>query len=74
MSQLTFQELHNPRQIHAIFHLRKQCYIVPSENQAFQEYPGSIELWEQLEDGRLMRVQRWLKRSVLFYPQEARRP
>lgn len=64
---MTLNDLHNPRKIESLFHLKKQHYIEKSENQGWQEYPGSVELWEVIPDGRLLRVQRWLKRSVEIY-------
>ena len=67
MSQLQLHDLSNPRQITEVFHLRQQHYVVPGTDQAFQEYPGSVELWQRLEDGRIMRVQRWLKKSIIVY-------
>ena len=62
---MTLSDLHNPRNIDCLFHLKRQIWIEKSDNQGWQEYPGSVELWEVLPDGRLVRVQRWLKRSVL---------
>lgn len=64
MEQLTLKSLHDPRHIVRIFHLKRQLWIEPSADQRFQEYPGSVELWQTLADGRLLRVQRWLKRSI----------
>ena len=58
-------DLHNPNKITAFFH--KRGYWVEAETfQGFQEYPGSLELWQMLPDGRLLRVQRWLKKSVVL--------
>ena len=69
MSHLTVADLHNPRKIVALFHLKRQVWIEAEPDQAFQEYPGSVELWQQMENGQLLRVQRWRKQSVLVsYP------
>jgi hypothetical protein len=66
LEELKLSDLYNPRGIVELFHLKKQVWIVPTpEKQGFQEYPGSVELWEKLDDGRLLRVQRWLKTSVM---------
>lgn len=67
IQELELTDLHNPRHIDSLFHLARQHWIEKSENQGWQEYPGSVELWEKLPDGRLVRVQRWLKRSVGIY-------
>ena len=64
---MTLGDLHNPNRIERLFHLKGQHWICKSEDQGWQEYPGSVELWQKLEDGRLLRVQRWLKRSVIVY-------
>jgi hypothetical protein len=64
---LQLSDLQNPKGITELFHLKNQHWIVKSDNQGFQEMPGSYELWEKLPDGRLLRVQRWLKKSVLAY-------
>ena len=63
------QQLNNPKNIDGILLWNKgKCIeIGKDENQAFQEYPKSIELWQQLESGNLIRVQRWLKKSVTHF-------
>jgi len=65
--EMTLDDLQNPNRIVEVFHLKQQVWIAANAAQAFQEYPGSVELWEQLADGRLVRIQRWLKRSVMVY-------
>ena len=64
---MTLADLHNPNKVEQLFHLKRQVWICKSEDQGWQEYPGSVELWQKVEDGRLLRVQRWLKRSVIVY-------
>lgn len=57
-------DLRNPLKIRAIL-LKDGRFIERDPNdQGFQEWPGSWELW-QMVDGRLVRVQRWLKKSVI---------
>ena len=63
---MTLADLHNPNKVDRLFHLKGQHWICKSEDQAWQEYPGSVELWQAI-DSRLIRVQRWLKRSVIVY-------
>lgn len=63
MKDLGIKDLYNPNRIKAIL-TTKNHYIEADENQGFQEYPGSIELWQVMEDGRLLRVIRWLKKSI----------
>ena len=62
-------ELHNPNNIEGIllWNRGKSKEIGKAENQRFQEYPKSVELWELLKDGRLLRVQRWLKKSITHF-------
>jgi len=61
---MNLADLNNPRNIQAIFHGKDQMWIEARENQAWQEMPGSWELWG-METGRLMRVKRWLKKSII---------
>ena len=61
---MDLKDLHNPNEVTEIFHLKKQHWITPGENQGWQEYPKSVELW-QFDGGRLMRVKRWLKKSII---------
>ena len=63
---MELSELNNPNEITKIFLLKKEYWVDLGENQGFQEWPGSVELWEKLEDGRLMRICRWLKKSILY--------
>lgn len=63
--ELNLSDLHNPQHVTAVFHRRKMHWIgCDPKTQGFQEWPGSWEVWEKLEDGRLMRVARWLKKSI----------
>ena len=64
MNDLNLNDLHNPNHVDAIL-LKDNGYISADKDQAWQEYPGSYELWQKMDDGRLMRVQRWLKKSVI---------
>ena len=66
---MTLQDLNNPKNIEGIllWNNGKPIEIGKDENQSFQEYPKSIELWQQLENGNLTRVQRWLKKSVTHF-------
>lgn len=66
MKYLELKDLFNPNKINGFIHKDGYKVIAINENQGFQEYPKSIELWEKLEDGRLLRIQRWLKKSILF--------
>ena len=70
MEHLTFADLHNPQSVRAIFHGKRQVWIAASPDTAFQEWPGSWELWQKMEDGRLLRVQRWLKKSIIATSKE----
>ena len=65
MNELTLADLHNPEGVTAILTTRGK-YIEADDDQGWQEYPGSWELW-QIVDGGLMRVQRWLKKSVVCW-------
>ncbi len=64
MVGLTLNDLHNPNNITGIL-LKNNDFIQADINQGFQEYPKSIELWEKLTDGRLLRVRRWLEKSII---------
>lgn len=66
---MTLQDLNNPKKIEGIllWNSGKPIEIGKNENQSFQEYPKSIELWQQLENGNLTRVQRWLKKSITHF-------
>ena len=66
MKNLKLTDLHNPENITGFLHTNGNYYEA-DKGQGFQEYPGSIELWEKLKDGRLLRVKRWLKKSVICY-------
>ncbi len=70
MADLTLADLHNPRKVvglHVAYRrgrVRSATYYA-DKDQGFQEYPGSWELWQVMENGLLIRVCRWLKRSVV---------
>lgn len=65
---LQLSDLSNPRNVGAIL-LTSDRFIEASDDQGFQERAGSYELWQKMDDGNLMRVQRWLKKSVVAtYP------
>lgn len=62
----TLKDLYNPNQIIGI--IPKNFYPVTANKcLAFQEYPRSIEVWLQLPDGKLTKLRRWLKSSILYY-------
>ncbi len=65
MRNLELSDLHNPEEIIGFLHKNNNFYEA-GENQAFQDYPKSLELWGKLKDGRLMLVKRWYKKSILF--------
>jgi len=60
------KDLHNPNNIVAFTH-KSGVWYVKEDNQAFQEYPKCIELWQEMDGGRIMRVHRWHKKSVMFF-------
>ena len=60
----TIKELHNPEKITGVL-LKNGDFLTIGDNQGFQTYPKSIELWERLKDGRLFRIQRWLNKSII---------
>jgi hypothetical protein len=60
---MNLSELYNPQKITCIA-LKKGTYVEPCDNQAFQEYPKSVELWQDMGNGCILRVQRWFKKSV----------
>ena len=64
--ELELKDLHNPKQIEAVLFTNGDL-VEASDNQGWQEYPKSVELWEMLEDGRLMRVKRWLSKSIVAF-------
>ena len=64
MNFLELNNLHNPEKIVSIMHKDGTFYDI-SKNQGFQETNGRIEIWEKLDDGRLMLVVRWNKTSIL---------
>ena len=63
---LSLEDLHNPNKIKSFIHING-ARMITFGKQGFQEYPKSIELWEQLSDGRLVLVKRWHKKSVAFF-------
>ena len=66
---ISLDDLNNPNDITSLFVAYKHepvgRWIEASEGQRFQEMPGSWELWQTVDNGRVMRVQRWLKKSVI---------
>ncbi len=64
VDELQLTDLHNPRKVTALL-LTRGRLIEPDTDQGLQEYPGSWELWQKMDDGRLLRVCRWLKKSVI---------
>jgi len=67
---LELADLHNPSKVVSVlvgygrFRV-KTHYFVAAADQAWQEWPGSWELWQKMEDGRLCRALRVLKKSVI---------
>ena len=61
---MTLNDLPNPNRVTALFHKNGHS-IEMGEGQGWQEYPGSFELWQEIGDGRILRVQRWLKKSIV---------
>ena len=66
---LTLESLHNPANITEFLHKNGNTYAL-GENQAFQTYERDdhlsvLELWQQLTDGRLMKVQGWYRKSIV---------
>ena len=62
--ELNLSDLHNPQKVVGIM-IKNGDYFEEAPNQQWPERPGSWELWQKLDDGRLIRVQRWLKKSVI---------
>lgn len=66
---MTLNDLQNPQGIDRVFHLRNQHWILPSENQGFQELPKTVQLWESFPDGRLICIHAWRKTTVMAFKQ-----
>ena len=66
MPRLTLTDLSNPNDIQELFHLNRQHWIGHDSDQAFQEMPKTVELWQRVDAG-IMMVQRWRKSTVLCY-------
>jgi hypothetical protein len=64
MGELNLADLYNPNNISAVL-INNTGVVEAGKNQGFQEYPKSVELWEKMEDGRLLRVKRWLSKSII---------
>ena len=69
---LQLTDLYNPNGITSIS--TKYGMIELAENQEFQEYPGSIELWQKLPDGRLIKIDRWIKGKTVHHAEYKDRP
>jgi hypothetical protein len=61
---MTLADLYNPKEIIGFLH-KNGDYYEAGEDQQFQIYPGSIELWQTVGEGRILRVKRWLMKSVI---------
>lgn len=59
-------DLYNPKGIRGFDHKNGIRYVAGLD-QNFQEYPKSIELWQEMTDGRIMLVKRWHKASITGY-------
>ena len=65
MMDLNLADLNNPSNITAILHNNGKIFEIDPKDQGFQETKGRYELWQKLEDGRLLCVKAWNKRSVI---------
>jgi hypothetical protein len=65
MADLQLSDLHNPEAVIAILHNNGQFIKRDPKDQGFQETSGRYELWQKLEDGRLLCVRAWNKKSVV---------
>jgi len=70
MGQLNISDLYNPNKISAVLVYKKNEFIEAADDQGFQEYPRTVELWQKIDDGRLLKVAAWRKTSVAMYNQE----
>jgi|GEM_PF-6804802 len=61
---MNLEDLYNPDNICAIM-TTKGVFVEKGPNQGFQETAGRYELWEKLEDGRLLKVKGWNKKATL---------
>jgi HJR/Mrr/RecB family endonuclease len=64
MDELQLSDLYSPNEINAIL-TTNNGYIKACKDQGFQEYPNCIELWQKMEDGRLLRVHRWTSKTLI---------
>ena len=64
---MNLTDLNNPRGITSIYieNSRHQHTVVLAARQGFQENKGSVELWEESDNGLMYRVSRWLKKSIV---------
>lgn len=65
MKFLELTNLHNPNGITGILHKNDGYVVIDSDDQGFQELPKSVELWQKMGDGRLLRVKRWLDKCII---------
>lgn len=66
MAFLELSDLRNPEHIKAIM-LKNGNFVPAEQNQGFQILDKWVELWQKLEDGRLLMVKRWKRyQSVLM--------
>lgn len=65
---MNLSDLHNPKGIEGLllWNNGNPVEIAKEDNQAFQEYPKSIELW-QIDKGLLRRIKRWRKKSITHF-------
>jgi len=61
---MTLKDLNNPEKVTAIL-LKNGTLVTLSQNQGFQIYPKSCELWENNKG--LFRLRRWLDKSIIAY-------
>lgn len=65
IKDLQLSDLHNPQKVVGVFLKNGDYFEALKDTQGWQERPGSWELWQKMECGFLIRVQRWLKKSVV---------
>ncbi len=63
---MTLQDLSNPDGYTAILH-NSGGFIQRGDNQGFQFLPHWVELWQMLDDGQLLQVKRWRRKSIIAY-------
>ena len=65
MPFLNLSDLYNPQNVTAILTNCNNFIERDLKDQAFQETKGRFELWQKLQDGRLLYVKGWNKKSII---------